>query len=112
MTIVFTLLFTLLIVGLLFYLFSRLSTPYYRVDKARMVHVLEMVLTGNATDNDWSMTFSMVIRHSPELETIRLRCVDIEEECYIGDQKPPYLFSTEGLQELQVILRDLNAISV
>lgn len=110
MTIVFTLFFTFIIVSVLFYAFTRVKTPYYRVDQARMVHVLEMVLTGQATDNDWQMTFGMVVRHSPELEVIRLQCVDIEEECYIGNQRPPYLFSSDGLEQLQHILGDLKSI--
>jgi hypothetical protein len=108
MTTVFTLLFTFLIISLLFYMFVRLKTPYYRVDQARMVHVLEAVLTGQATDNEWQMTFGMVIRHSPSLEAVRLQCIDIEEECYIGNQRPPYLFSTEGLEQLRHILYDLK----
>lgn len=74
-----------------------------------MINVLEMVLTGNATANDWNMTFGMVIRHSSTLESLRLECVEIEEECYIGEQKPPYLFSAHGLQQLQIILRELRA---
>lgn len=111
MTIFFTLIFTFLIVSAFFYAFLRLKTPYYRVDKARIIRVLEMVLTGQATDNDWQMTFGMVIRHSLELEAIRLQCVDIEEECYIGNQRPPYLFSEEGLHQLQCVLRDVRVAS-
>jgi hypothetical protein len=108
MTTVFTLIFTFLVVSLLFYTFVRLKTPYYRVDKVRMMHVLEKVLTGQATDNEWQMTFGMVIRHSPELEAIRLQCVDIEEECYIGAQRPPYLFSAGGLERLHHIYTRLK----
>ncbi len=110
MTTLITLLFTLFIVCALFYLFVRLKTPYYRVDKQRMVRILEMVLTGQATDNDWQMTFSMTIRHSPVLESIRLECVDIEEQYYIGDQRPPYLFSHDGLTELKKILHKLKNV--
>lgn len=111
MVIITTIILTIAIISLLFFLFYRLKTPYYRVDKVRMAYVLEMVLTGQATDNDWNITFGMVIRHSPELEKIRLRCVDIEEECYIGHGKPPYLFSKSGLEQLQIVLRDLHAVT-
>lgn len=108
MTLFITLLLSIGIICVLFYLFSRLNTPYYRVDEKRMIHVLEMVLTGQATDNDWQMTFGMVIRHSPTLEAIRCECVVIEDDCYIGTQRPPYLFSSEGLVKLKPILQALK----
>jgi hypothetical protein len=73
-----------------------------------MVKVLEMVLTGQATDNDWQMTFGMIIRHSPDLEAIRLVCIAIEDEYYIGNQRPPYLFSSDGLQKLDRILQEIK----
>jgi hypothetical protein len=94
----------------LFFLFYRIKTPYYRVDRERMTHVLEMVLTGNATENDWNMTFGMILRHSQDLEALRSVCVGIEEECYIGNQRPPYLFSAEGLGKLQQVLDTIRSI--
>lgn len=107
MTILITLLLTLCIISTLFFLFYRLKNPYYRVDKEKIIRVLEMVLTGQATDNDWQMTFAMTIRHSPELENIRQECLAIEEAHYIGNQHPPYLFSAEGLQQLKEILQKI-----
>jgi hypothetical protein len=110
MTLLFTLVFSVAILCLLFWIFIRVKTPYYRVDQARMARVIESVLTGQATHNDWQMTFGMVIRHSVALESIRLQCVSVEEKYYIGDIKPPYLFSPTGLEELQIILRELNLL--
>jgi hypothetical protein len=110
MNIVITLILALFIIGLLFFLLSRIKTPYYRVDRERMTHVLEMVLTGNATETDWNITFGMTLRHSPALEALRLVCVDIEEGCYIGEQRPPYLFSAEGLDKLQQVLETVRAM--
>ena len=103
-----TLFLSLTIVAALFFLFYRLKTPYYRVDKERMMHVLEMVLSGQATDNDWQIIAGMPIRHAPELEAIRQQCADIEERYYIGEQKPPYLFTNEGLKELKILLGKLK----
>lgn len=107
-----TLVLALCIISVLFLLFYRLKTPYYRVDKVKMVRVLEMTLTGQATDNDWQMVFGMTIRHSPSLEAIRQQCLDVEEAYYIGDQKPPYLFSGEGLEQLKAILAELKLIDL
>ena len=109
MTMMVTLLLTFMIIGILFLLFYRVKAPYYRVDKDRMVHVLEMALTGQATENDWQVAFSMVIRHAPELEMFRQRCVDVEDAEYTGLQRPPYLFSAQGLQDLEAILNELNS---
>ena len=108
MSIFFTILFTLLLVSFLFYVFCKLKTPHFRVNKGHIRRVLEMVLSGQATENDWCMTFGMVIRHDPHLENIRQQCVEIEEMYYIGQQRPPYLFSTEGRERLKYVLSQLN----
>ena len=111
MTIALTVLFSILILFALFLVLSKIKTPYYRVDQQQMIHVLEMVLTGQATDNNWQMTFGMVIRHSPELEALRQQCLDIEEGCYIGNQTSPHLFSEQGLAQLSDVLAELKALN-
>ncbi|MGH1485350.1 MAG: hypothetical protein ACRBCI_03965 [Cellvibrionaceae bacterium] len=107
-----TLVLTLVLGGVLFALFRWVKVPYYRVDTERMIHVLEMVLTGQATENDWNMTFGMVIRHQPDLEEVRQTCVLIEEKYYSGNTKPPYLFSPKGLAELESVLQQLKSNGV
>ncbi len=99
---------TLFIICILLLIFKWVKTPYYRVDAKRMIRVLEMVLTGQATENDWHMTFGMTIRHSPVLEDVRQQCIIIEEEHFIGNQKPPYLFTRLGLDALQDVLNSLK----
>lgn len=89
-------------------LFLWVKTPYYRVDASAMVRVLEMVITGQATDNDWNLTFGMTIRHAPELEALRQRCLDIEEAHYTGESNPPYLFSSTGITELKEVLEEIR----
>jgi hypothetical protein len=111
MTIALTIFFSVLILFVLFLVLSKIKTPYYRVDQQQMIHVLEMVLTGQATDNNWQMTFGMVIRHSPELETIRQQCLDIEEVCYIGNQTSLHLFSEQGLAQLRIVLAELKTLN-
>ena len=111
MTIAFTLVLSLIILFTLFWLLSKITTPYYRVDQAKMVHTLELVLTGQATDHNWQMTFGMIIRHSPELEIVRQQCLDIEESHSIGNQMSPYLFSEQGLAQLSDVLVELKALN-
>ena len=95
------------IICLLLAVFVWVKTPYYRVDGDRMLKVLEMVLTGQATDNDWHTTYGMTIRHAPELEEIRQQCVDIEYKYFVGENTSNYLFSGEGLRALKEIRDEL-----
>ena len=95
------------IICLLLATFVWVKTPYYRVDGERMLKVLEMILTGQATDNDWHTTFGMTIRHSPELEDIRQQCIDIEDRHFVGESTSSYLFSGEGLRALKEIRDEL-----
>ncbi|MFT7491017.1 MAG: hypothetical protein ACI80S_000599 [Pseudohongiellaceae bacterium] len=95
------------IVCLLISIFVWVKTPYYRVDGDRILKVLEMTLTGQATDNAWHTTFGMIIRHSPELEEIRQRCIDIEDKYFVGENTSTYLFSSTGLHALKEIRDEL-----
>jgi hypothetical protein len=107
-----TLFLAVVIAATLFAVLYWVKTPWYRVDAKRMRHVLEMVLTGQASANDWTMTFGMVIRHSAELEAIRQACCVVEEQCTIGHDRSEYLFSAEGLKELALIHQQLINIDM
>lgn len=115
MTIFFTLLLSLIIIASLLALFLWVKTPYYRVDRDRMIKVLEMVLTSQATENDWRTVFDMTIRHDPELETLRQQACEIEEEHFIGmsprANRSESLFSKEGMRELEKLLQTLKSIN-
>jgi len=109
MTVVITVFLAALITALLFGLFLWVKTPFYRVDKPRMIKVLEMVLTGQATENDWRMVFDITIRHNPALEVLRQQALDIEEQQFIGlSGSSEYLFSKQGLRELEILLQTLK----
>lgn len=113
MTTVITVFLSILIIALLFALFVWVKTPIYRVDKPRMIRVLEMVLTGQATENDWRMVFAMSIRYDPELEEIRQQACIIEEQHFkdLSNQtsRSDYLFTDAGLAELEKLLEQLKA---
>jgi hypothetical protein len=112
MTIVATLLLSVLILFFLFLVLAKIKTPYYRIDLQQMIHVIEMVLTGQATDNNWQMTFGMTIRHAPELEIVRQRCLVIEEAHFMGNHTLPYLFSEQGLSQLRDVLAELRVLQL
>ncbi len=112
MTALLTIFLTLVIVALLFALFVWVKRPYYRVDRQQMIKVLEMALTGQATENNWQMVFGMTIRHSDELEDIRQQACAIEESYALHSSsrvaKSGYLFSAKGLAELEELLQILK----
>ena len=110
MTLVFTLVLAIIISGLLFILFRWIKTPIYRVDEKRMIQILEKVITGQAIEHEWHMTFGMIIRHYPELEAIRQKCQDIEEAHLSVESNPPYLFTKAGIMALEPILEELKAL--
>lgn len=109
MTIIITVLLALLIAAFWFVAFRWLKTPYYRVDQNKMIATLEMVLTGQATENQWFTVFGIPVRHSLDLEAIRQRCLEIEEAHYIGRNSSPHLFTAVGLGELKKILAELKS---
>ncbi|MFT7224066.1 MAG: hypothetical protein ACI82Z_001615 [Cellvibrionaceae bacterium] len=111
MTLLATLLLALLICSALFALFLWLKNPWYRVDAERMLRVIELVLTGQATINHWYATFGMTIRHNSELELIRLRCIEVEEKHLIDNDNSGYLFEKAGLDTLEAIRLELKSLS-
>ena len=109
MTTVITMGLALLVLTVLYGLLLWVKTPWYRVDAQKMLRVLEMVLTGQATANDWTMAFGMTIRHDPELERLRQQCCLIEEK-YFTERGGDYLFTREGLSALSPIREQLKAL--
>lgn len=85
-------------------------TPRYRIERANVIALLELVLAGRATENDWRVFASVPLRHDPALDDIRDRCLEVEEREYRGGEPPKHLFSKQGLEELQTLLEELRAL--
>lgn len=94
-----------LVLGLLFWA----RTPRYRIERSNVIALLELVLKGEATENDWRVFASVPLGHDPELDRVRNRCLDIEEREYLGARPPGFLFREQGLEELQELLDQLRA---
>jgi hypothetical protein len=112
MTALITVVLSVFIIALLMGLFLWVKTPFYRVDKLQMIQILEMVLTGQARENDWRIVFDITIRHNPSLEALRQQALEIEDKHFIGlssgSARSDYLFSKQGLVELEVLRQQLN----
>lgn len=99
-----TLIFVIVTIGLLLWV----KTPYYRIEACNVIALLELVVTGQATDSDWSVFSGMPIANNAYLESIRQRCLDIEEREYRGDLLAPYLFTRIGIEELRLLLQEVS----
>ena len=102
-----TLLFTFIIVFLAMWLFMRIGSPVYRINKDNVVTLLELVLAGNASENDWHVFMGFPVRHDDDLQAIQQRCSDLGETEYIGSSSAT-LFTEKGTQALQLILNELK----
>lgn len=107
MSFVLTLLLTFLIVSLALWVFLRLGAPAYRPDKNNVITLLELVLAGNATENDWHVFMGIPLRHCERLQAIQQRCSDLGETEYVGKCSAT-LFTEKGTQALKLILEELK----
>lgn len=103
-----TFFFTLIFVGLAVAILLWVKTPYYRLEACNVISLLELVVSGQASDSDWSVFCSVPIANSAYLESIRQQCLDIDEREYLGDLRAPYLFSRTGIEELRALLVELK----
>lgn len=96
-----------LVLGLLFWA----RKPSYRIQRSNVIALLELVLNGEATENDWRVFSCVPLGHDPELARIRQHCMEIEEREYLGARPPGFLFREQGLEELQEILDQLRTVA-
>lgn len=100
-----TLCIFIIVVGVLWWV----KTPHYLMQKADVVRLLQHVLLGQASENDWAIFLSSSFRHAPQLAAVRDACAAIDELAYIGGRsKSGLLFNEHGLQ---LIKQQLELIS-
>ena len=102
-----TLILTLALVAITLWVFARLGTPVYRIERDNVITLLRMVMAGTATDSDWDVFIGMPIQHDSELEQVRQRCAELSETEYIGGTG--HLFTEQGMTEIAEILDALTA---
>jgi hypothetical protein len=79
----------------------------YLLRRENVISLLELVIAGRATEQDWRLFSAVSLRHNPQLEHVRARCLDIEEREY-RYRSNGILFSQRGLAELEDILEELK----
>jgi len=106
-TFILTLLLTFFFVLLAMVFFWRFGVPVYRVEKQNIISLLELILSGQATEADWEVFSAYPIRHNDELGRVQQHCITIAEREYLGGQG--MLFTQQGLEELSDVLQALKA---
>jgi hypothetical protein len=105
---VITLFIFLVVIGILLWV----KHPHYLMTKTDVIALLQKVLVGQASENDWAIFLSSSFRHCPELEVIRDDCVAIDEREYLGQTRSGYLFTDKGLEELKRILLRVECLNI
>lgn len=107
-----TALLAFLIISVSLWLASFRHAPKFHADTADFTALLHLVLTGQADYEQWSAIIHLPIRHDPSLEALRLRCLEVEEEHYVGKPAilghPEAMFTPAGLRQLEKELKSLE----
>lgn len=86
------------------------KTPRYQMSREDLVELLQKVLVGQASENDWAIFLSSSFRHCPELEPFRDACAAIDEKEYLGHTRAGFLLSESGLAQIRWILAKVEAL--
>lgn len=103
----FTLVVFLSVIGVLLWV----KTPRYQMTKEDLIELLQKVLVGQASENDWAIFLSSSFRHCPQLEPFRDACAAIDEKEYLGHTRAGYLFSEKGLIQIKRILSQVEVLN-
>lgn len=100
--------FTLAIFLLVVWVLLTVKTPRYQMQKTDVIRLLQAVLVGQASENDWAIFLASPFRHHPGLAMIQGRCLEIDEKEYIGHSPSGYLFTQHGLWLLKLVLEEVQ----
>lgn len=84
--------------------------PQRRLTRSNVVSLFNLVLSGKATEHDWRLFSAISLSHDPLLNDIRNRALDIEERDNLAATKPGFLFSNVGLDEINILKAELQAL--
>lgn len=97
----------MLVVGVLLWV----KTPHYQMQPADVARLFKAVLVGQASENEWAIFLASSFRHYPPLESIRARCLLLDETEYLGATAGEYLLSAYGLLQLKQLLAEVEAMA-
>ena len=75
------------------------------------MRIIEWVLLGQATENEWTLFCELPIRYDERLEHLRLSCLSIEEHFSLRSPSSGYLLTREGREKLEEVYQDFKRSS-
>ena len=110
MTLVISVMAAVVVSVLVTLLLLSVRTPQYRTQRRQARQLLQWMLLGQASENQWRIFCEMPIRHDPPLEAVRRRCAEIDERCFVGDHRDGRLLNAEGMAAVEEQLQQLLAL--
>ncbi len=107
MTLVISVVAAMVVSVLVTLLLLNVRTPHYRAQRRQARQLLQWMLLGQASEHQWRIFCEIPIRHDPPLEAIRCRCAEIDERCFVGDNRDGHLLNGEGMSALEEQLQQL-----
>lgn len=107
-----TVLLALLITGASLWLASFRHPPKFHTDRDDFIRLLQQVISGQADQDQWSSVMHLPVRHDPELEQVRQRCLQVEQRYFTGAParmgQPERMVAPAGLHILEQQLKRLQ----
>lgn len=83
--------------------------PAFRMSEEDALRIIEWVLLGQATENEWTLFCELPIRHDEGLERLRLSCLLIEEQFALRSPSNSYLLTLEGREKLEEVYQKFKS---
>lgn len=84
------------------------KAPVYRPTKEEIQVLLTSLLDGTLAEQEWQFFLDMPIRHDAELETIRERCLQLQETQALRPKNQKARLQEGGLIRIRYILNQLE----
>lgn len=97
--------FVVLVIALV--LFRYVGVPVYQVSAVNVQAILELAISGQATQSDWDVFIGIPIRQDTELDQIRYECAMLSDD--ITERQGKLVFSQSSRQKLTELLQQVNA---
>jgi hypothetical protein len=102
------------LISALFWVLSRGRAPTYRPSREQVLALLQGVLDKRTSAEQWDLFVSLPIRHDPELDRVRRRCLALsegdEDHSPVSSGLGGYLFCRDGRERIADIIEELRQV--
>ncbi len=90
------------------------KAPTYRPNRQEILNLLEAVITQRASVDQWTLFLALPITHDPDLESIRVSCIELDEGSHSASAAQQGLngaiYDRAGRERLQEIFLRLQKL--